>query len=224
MFNDRRRLSMQETAQGKGGHSSTEREGRSDQIAALYHREAALVRRVVSRQASVPADVLEDACQTAWTRLCSHPEVDVACPAAAVSWLVVTATRVAWRYSTVRERPTGVDREAEFADRELPVAAAGSPDPLDVVIRRDEARARLVLLSDRQRRMIALQAAGLTYDEISADTGATRRTVERQILSARHKLADNEVDGKNVLQSGVKIGGPEALFGTHPSRPQGDAS
>ena len=215
---------MQETAPGKGGRRSCEREGRTDQIAALYRREAALVSRAVSRQARVPADVLEDACQTAWTRLCSHSEVDVACPAAAVSWLVVTATRVAWRYSKARERPTEVDLEAEFADRELLVAAAGSPDPFDVVIRRDEARARLVLLSNRQRRMIALQAAGLTYDEISADTGATRRTVERQILSARHKLADDEVDGKNVLQLEAKIGGPEALFGTNPSRPQGDAS
>jgi RNA polymerase sigma factor (sigma-70 family) len=224
MFNDRRRLAMQETAPGKGGCRRTEREGRSDQIAALYRQEAALVRRIVSRQARVPADVLEDACQTAWTRLCSHSEVDVACPAAAVSWLVVTATRAAWRYSRVRERPMGVDRDADLADREVSVAAAGSPDPLDVVIRRDEARRRLVPLSDRQRRMIALQAAGLTYDEISADTGATRRTVERQILSARHKLADNEPDEKNALQTGVKIGGPEALFDTNPSQRQGDPS
>ena len=193
---------MQETAQGRGGSRHPQRQRRSDQIAALYAREAATIRRIASRQANVPADVLEDACQTAWMRLCSHSEVDVACPAAAVSWLVVTATRVAWRYSRVRERPVGVDREAEFADRELAVAVAGATDPLHVVIRRDEARARLLPLSDRQRRMIALQAAGLSYDEISADTGATRRTVERQILSARHKLAANEVDGKNVLQSG----------------------
>ena len=37
--------------------------------------------------------------------------------------------------------------------------------------------------------MIGLQVRGLSYDEIAAQTGDSRRTVERQILRARDKLA-----------------------------------
>jgi RNA polymerase sigma factor (sigma-70 family) len=192
MFTDRRRLSMQETAQGRGGARHPERQRRSDQIAALYAHEAAAIRRIVSRQANVPADVLEDACQTAWAQLCSHDEVDVACRAAVVGWLVVTATRAAWRYSRVRERPTSIDPDAHLADEERAQATARSADPVDVVVRREYARTRLVVLDARQRRMIALQAAGFTYQEIAARTGATRRTVERQLLRARDKLAAAE--------------------------------
>jgi RNA polymerase sigma factor (sigma-70 family) len=196
MFNDRRRLSMQETAQGRGGSRHPQRQRRSEQIAALYAREAATIRRIASRQANVPADVLDDACQTAWAQLCSHDEVDVARQAAVIGWLVVTATRAAWRYSRVRERPMATDPDTHLAGEERIQARARSTDPVDVVVRRDDARTRLVVLDARQRRMIALQAAGFTYEEISARTGATRRTVERQLLSARRKLAVAERTGE----------------------------
>jgi RNA polymerase sigma factor (sigma-70 family) len=196
MFNDRRRLSMQETAPGKGGARHLERQQRSEQIAALYAREAALIRRMVTRQANVPADVLEDACHTAWAQLCSHDQVDLACPAAVVQWLVVTATRVAWRYSRRQDRPMAIDPHPLLAEEDGAQTTRRSTDPVDVVIRRDDARTRLMVLSARQRRMIALHAAGFSYQEISARTDATRRTVERQLLSARHTLAAEDQEAR----------------------------
>ena len=44
-------------------------------------------------------------------------------------------------------------------------------------------------LTSRQLEIIALQAWGLNYEQIAARTGNSRRTVERQILRARAKLA-----------------------------------
>ena len=61
-------------------------------------------------------------------------------------------------------------------------------DPLMVAIERDEARRRLGLLSERERRYLSLQLLGFTYDEISRQTGASRRTVERQLLRAKRKV------------------------------------
>jgi len=46
-------------------------------------------------------------------------------------------------------------------------------------------------LTGRQARLLGLQVLGFTYEEIAAaHTGDSRRTVERQILAARRKLAD----------------------------------
>jgi hypothetical protein len=54
---------------------------RVDQIAALYAEQARLVQRQVARRVNAPTAVIEDACQTAWERLCTHPDVDPAMPA-----------------------------------------------------------------------------------------------------------------------------------------------
>jgi DNA-directed RNA polymerase specialized sigma24 family protein len=55
---------------------------RTDQIAALYEQQARLVQRQVARRVNAPAAVIEDACQTAWERLCTHPDVDAVAPGA----------------------------------------------------------------------------------------------------------------------------------------------
>jgi hypothetical protein len=78
---------------------------RGDQIAALYAEQARLVQRQVARRVNAPTAVIEDACQTAWERLCAHPDVDQNTPGA-VRWLVVTAMREAWRRAGGREIPT----------------------------------------------------------------------------------------------------------------------
>ena len=54
--------------------------------------------------------------------------------------------------------------------------------------------------------MISLQLWGLSYEQIAVHTGDSRRTVERQILRARAKLAE-------ALQQlgGVKITPPTPL-------------
>jgi RNA polymerase sigma factor (sigma-70 family) len=157
---------------------------RADQIAALYAQQARLVQRQVTRRVNAPAAVIEDACQTAWERLCTHPDVEPVAPTA-VKWLVVTAMREAWRRAAAREIPSDLTELGE------PISDA--PSPLDQTIARedtDELRDQLRRLTDRQRQFLALQAAGLTYAEIAERTATTLRTVERQILRGRHKLTE----------------------------------
>jgi DNA-directed RNA polymerase specialized sigma24 family protein len=57
------------------------------------------------------------------------------------------------------------------------------------VVAHDEASRRLAILTDRERVYLALQGHGYDYTEMAHLTSATLRTVERQVLRARSKLA-----------------------------------
>jgi RNA polymerase sigma factor (sigma-70 family) len=157
---------------------------RADQIAARFAEQARLAQRQVARRVNAPAAVIEDACQTAWERHCTHPGVEPVAPSA-VGWLVVTAMREAWRRTDGREIAT------DLTDLGEPVS--DGPSPLEQAIAHedsDELRDQLRKLTDRQRQFLALQAAGLTYAEIAERTGTSPRTVERQILRGRHKITE----------------------------------
>jgi len=135
---------------------------------------------------------VQDACQTAWERLLVHEEVDVQ-GRGVIQWLVITAAREAWKRSgRKRELPfvalSGDDSGARFEP------AGDAPDPLAVVLARDDSRRRLARLTDREREFLALQALGLSYTEIAQATGASPRTAERQILRARRKLQPRHGD------------------------------
>jgi RNA polymerase sigma factor (sigma-70 family) len=179
MFNDRGRISTT----GQAG-------SRQQVLASLYAQHAKRVQRLVARHAG--GDV-EDACQTAWERLLSHNEVDLQ-GRGVVNWLVITAARVAWkRAGQHRELPFEALR-GEGGDAELIEPAGDAPDPLAVVLERDDTRRRLARLTARERQFLALQVLGLTYGEISQATGASWRTVERQVLRARRKLRPTNDD------------------------------
>jgi RNA polymerase sigma factor (sigma-70 family) len=162
---------------------------RTERIAELYERHAASIERQVSQRARAPRAVIEDACQTAWTRLCARADVDAEARGA-VRWLIVTATREAWKLSSrQREVPIG-GWSSEPGEGELPEPAGETAEPPTVAIDHEhsrELRDRLADLNPRERQFLALQAAGLTYEEIS-QMGASIRTVERQILRGRRKL------------------------------------
>jgi DNA-directed RNA polymerase specialized sigma24 family protein len=57
------------------------------------------------------------------------------------------------------------------------------------MVARDEASQTLAILTDRERLYLALQGHGCDYTEMAHMTSATLRTVERQVLRARRKLA-----------------------------------
>ena len=130
---------------------------------------------------------MEDACHTAWLRLCAHD--DVALDArSAVKWLVITAIRESWRRASgLREVPVG-GCLPDGQEHELPEPAGDAPDPSVVAVARYECRRRLAGLTVRERQFLALQALGLSYEEISGRFHVTVRTVERQILRGRRKL------------------------------------
>jgi RNA polymerase sigma factor (sigma-70 family) len=159
---------------------------RSERIAALYARQAARVHRIVSARVNAPEAVIEDACQTAWMRLCSRSDVSLQ-ERAAVSWLVITAVRAAWRHGE-REVTVGGWLSDTEHKRELPEPAGDAPDPLAVVAERDAARRALEVLTARERQFLALQAVGLNYREVAQRLHVTVRTAERQILRGRRKL------------------------------------
>lgn len=162
-------------------------------IASLYQQHASTVLRLVRGRVRADRASIEDVCQTAWLRLCTHPEVDLAAPGAAIGWLVVTATREAWRLARARAIPAGamIGDTGDAGELAEP-ADTTHADPLEVAIDHEhhrERRALLLTLTARERQFLGLQGAGLSYQEIAALSGASRRTVERQILRARGKLA-----------------------------------
>jgi RNA polymerase sigma factor (sigma-70 family) len=185
MFNDRRRFSMGET-EGHGSGATFHAAGRRERIAVLYGRHARRVQWIVSGRVGAPKAVVEDACQIAWMRLWLHEEVSLE-ERAAVSWLVTTAVRVAWRNGQ-RAVLAGGWLPGTGHENALCEPCGDLPDPLDVVAERDEVRRALACLTVRERQFLALQAAGLSYREVAERLQVTVRTVERQILRGRHKL------------------------------------
>jgi RNA polymerase sigma factor (sigma-70 family) len=144
---------------------------------ALYRALSIRLERIVRRQTSASDDVIEEACQIAWSRL-ADPAHGVPRDSA-FAWLVTTARREA-----VRLVLRGAALAALADGDEAAVSATSAPAPEEVA----ELRSRLdavALLPKRQQRVLWLHAAGHTYVEIARYTGDTRRTVERQLLRAR---------------------------------------
>lgn len=173
---------------GETAHASGLASSRSQVIGELFRQDAGTVRRLVARRAQVPEVMLEDACQAAWARLWSHDDVSLQ-RQVVLRWLVVTATRQAWReYGRARSNGSCEQAIAELVERQAAV-----PDALELVVRHErtcELTARLRALTDRERRFVLMHAAGLSYRDIAALTGSTMRTVERQILRGRRKLRE----------------------------------
>ena len=164
-------------------HPSDERHRRVvPQPAALFARyERKLRARVRSIVTTSEANV-EDACMYAWLALLRHELDEVAEP---YSWLTTIAIREAVKLDRVdrRTRPLPLD---EYGPQERPGEELAAYDLL--------AHAAAIIqeagLTARQLQMISLQLWGLSYEQIAVHTGDSRRTVERQILRARAKLAE----------------------------------
>ena len=144
----------------------------------LYRTRADYLQRLVRLDTAAADDVIEDACQHAWSSVLAHRRrVD---DHGAFAWLAMTATREARRL--IRR----------YGDWE-PIEGEGPPplSPVDLVELRDRLH-QLRRLPTRQQRLIWLHAAGLKYDEMARHEGVTRRTVERQLL--RGKRAARALD------------------------------
>jgi RNA polymerase sigma factor (sigma-70 family) len=142
------------------------------------------LQRILDRDLAVPVEMAEDACQVAWSRLLGQRHL---APERTLAWLATTAVREALR--TRRREALQDSLDAPSADGDPIGWALPQPGPKihDVVEHRDLLRS-IGTLPHRQRRMLWLQAAGFTYEEISGEVGCTPRTVERQLGRARQRL------------------------------------
>jgi RNA polymerase sigma factor (sigma-70 family) len=150
-------------------------------VSDLYCALSSKLERRVRRDVRAPDVVIEDACQFAWTRLVDKS--DRVRSETALAWLVKTAVREALKL--IRHAGRELSLEAALERAEDPLSAS----PHELL----EYRARLAELDDlpeRQQRLLWLHAAGLSYAEMAAHEGCTRRTVERQLLRARRRVRE----------------------------------
>jgi RNA polymerase sigma factor (sigma-70 family) len=142
------------------------------------------LRQLVLLDVTAPEPVIEDACQTAWSRLIRDSERVTG--EAALAWLAITAVREAFKLCRRDERELSLDAVREQAG-ELPFVCS-RPGPAEA-FELHERLAEVDRLPERQQRLVWLRAVGLSYVEIAERTGDTARTVERQLQRARGKLA-----------------------------------
>jgi len=152
--------------------------------AQLYHALSRRVLRIVQHQVRTNTANIEDACHSAWVaflRRSDHIERD-----ATLSWITTTAIHEAYALIRTQQRTASLEQTLDLGGEPI------DPSPSTRPMERAEQRERLQLvhrLPDRQRRIVLLQAAGLSYAEIARVTGDSERTVERQLYRARHSLA-----------------------------------
>jgi RNA polymerase sigma factor (sigma-70 family) len=158
--------------------------GKIADVAELYAGNAVLVRRLVRHEVRAPEPVIEDACQFAWSRLVDH-RARVR-RATAVAWLVKTARHEAVKQARREGRELSLEVLLDEAGELTEIASVPSAEEM---FERRATLASLGILAERQRRLIWLQGLGLSYVEMAEQTGATTRTVERQLLRARRRLA-----------------------------------
>jgi RNA polymerase sigma factor (sigma-70 family) len=147
-------------------------EGRD--VAALYGALGERLEQIVRADVRAPDVVVEDACQFAWSQLLRHRERVSA--DGVLSWLAKTAVHEALKLIRRQQRDLPLDELLEPAQERT--QATEIIDLLDA----------LASLPLRQQRLLWLHALGLTYVEMAGHEGCTRRTVERQLLRAKHTV------------------------------------
>ena len=166
-------------------------------VGELFEHRAGQVHRLVRHEVRAPEAVIEDACQVAWSRLVTHRERvgrDTV-----IAWLVTTAMHEAFKL--LRREQFELSLESLLDERTDLGGAVLAPAPEEIVAQRARLDA-LRALAARQRQLVWLQGVGLSYAEMADETGATRRTVERQLTRARRKLT--------LAEASEAAGAPEA--------------
>jgi RNA polymerase sigma factor (sigma-70 family) len=164
-----------------------------DDVARLYVKEAARVRRIVRMSVSAPPAVIEDACQVAWSRLLIHRTR--LHRESARAWLVRVAVREAIKLAQRERREGSLEALLEQGARSDASGAGDvgmslpTPPLIEDLIEQKHRLNEIRRLPERQRRLMWLQGLGLSYREMAGETGMTQRTVERQLLRARSSLA-----------------------------------
>jgi RNA polymerase sigma factor (sigma-70 family) len=159
--------------------------------AELFERHANHLVRMVQARTGAPHDVAEDACTFAWMQLLrNQPERE-----SIVGWLFVVAANEARRLLRA-PRPAELD---EDSDRDVSAYRSRTVD-VEVTVEAYEALEGIADLSEQQVRIFSLHLAGLTYTEICAATGYSRRQVDRHIVRARARLRERHSDQRHAAR------------------------
>jgi len=154
----------------------------------LYRLHARALERSVAAKVRTSEQNTQDACSFAWMQLLTHTVADEH----VLGWLFIVATRHALLL-------------AQRSQRTVPLPESDDGEPIELI----DACALLehARLSDRQRRMVALQAAGHSYQEIADQTGASTLTVQRQLLRARRRIRQTASGGETPSPAGSRRSG-----------------
>jgi RNA polymerase sigma factor (sigma-70 family) len=161
--------------------------GDEDELYRLHHR---TLHRAVARIVRAPHEVIEDACQAAWTALLrTQPE-----RYAIFAWLRVVAIHEAFRLARTERRDCRLDRvrprDGEWHD------VTADPRSLDDAVEALEGLRALAALPERQRNDLALKVAGYSYEDILARTpGRTFTNLNKSLVKARRRIRDARAVG-----------------------------
>ena len=145
----------------------------------LYHRHHQHLVRAISVAVNASTEIIEDACQTAWTTLLrrqpNRPTV--------WSWLYVVALHEAYRLAGIERRELHIaDLSPQLAWDNRTTTRVSLDDQLEA---RDALRA-VAQLPPRQRHDLTLFVAGFSYHDIAQMTGArTYTNVNKHLAKAR---------------------------------------
>ncbi len=155
-------------------------------VGELYGALADRLEQIVRLDVRASDAVIEDACQVAWVRLLHHRQRvhrDTV-----MAWLARTAVHEAFRLLRRARRELPLD--AWLGD-DAESALAVAPVTTEELFERQERIREVRSLPERQQRVVWLHALGLSYTEMAAHEGCTRRTVDRQLLRARRAIRDD---------------------------------
>jgi DNA-directed RNA polymerase specialized sigma24 family protein len=149
---------------------------------ALYRRHDHELRRAVAHAVRAPRELIEDACQNAWTiMLRAQPDrISIS------GWLYVVATREAFRLCERERRHIHLATMPPNGSWDAVICDAFS---IEDIVEARQALEILARLPDRQRADLTLLVAGFSYREIAQLTGGrTYTNVSKHIAKARARV------------------------------------
>jgi len=151
----------------------------------LYRRHHRRLVRAVDRQVNLPDELIEDACQAAWTILLRRQPNR---SPTLFAWLRTVAVREAYALSHVHHRDAPLDEEHHAQHLAI-------HEPLADQLEARRALRALASLPDRQRCYATLRAGGFSYEEIQQIAGGVTYTnVNKHLAVASARLRQLEQD------------------------------
>lgn len=178
-------------------HTRPRASERADAIERLFRRLHARVDRYLAfRLTGTAARYREDAAASAWAKLAASSTVDLADETAVSGWLKRTAFTTALDLQAHHERYVGLSLDAAVSaadDGDMPRQFASPGDTHDAVevrLELAEALERVANLTPAQQQALLLRSVGMSYDEIRAKLGWSRRQVDRALTDGRAAIRE----------------------------------